>query len=51
MIFAQDKPILENQKPEDLPLDLKVELSLKCDRASIAYRQYLAELGVKLGTA
>lgn len=51
MIFAQDKPIVENQKPEDLPLDLQVELSLKCDRASIAYRQYLAELGVKLGTA
>ncbi|MED4751585.1 aromatic ring-hydroxylating dioxygenase subunit alpha [Brevibacillus choshinensis] len=51
MIFAQDKPIVENQKPEDLPLDLQVELSLKCDRASIAYRQYLAELGVTLGTA
>lgn len=51
MIFAQDKPIVENQKPEDLPLDLQVELSLKCDRASIAYRQYLSELGVKLGTA
>ncbi|MED1791302.1 aromatic ring-hydroxylating dioxygenase subunit alpha [Brevibacillus nitrificans] len=51
MIFAQDKPIVENQKPEDLPLDLQVELSLKCDRASIAYRQYLNELGVKLGTA
>lgn len=50
-IFAQDKPIVENQKPEDLPLDLQVELSLKCDRVSIAYRQYLAEMGVKLGTA
>ncbi|MFK9092143.1 Rieske 2Fe-2S domain-containing protein [Bacillus salipaludis] len=50
MIFAQDKPIVENQKPEDLPLDLQVELSLKCDRMSIAYRQYLKTLGVTLGT-
>ncbi|MDW0113317.1 aromatic ring-hydroxylating dioxygenase subunit alpha [Sporosarcina saromensis] len=50
-IFAQDKPIVENQKPEELPLDLQVELSLVCDRMSIAYRQYLKELGVKMGTA
>jgi phenylpropionate dioxygenase-like ring-hydroxylating dioxygenase large terminal subunit len=50
MIFAQDKPIVENQKPELLPLDLQVELSLKCDRMSIAYRKYLKKLGVTLGT-
>lgn len=51
LIFAQDKPIVENQKPEDLPLDLQIELSLKCDRMSIAYRQYLTESGVTHGTA
>lgn len=51
MIFIQDKPIVENQKPEELPLDLQVELSLKCDRMSIAYRQYLKRIGVTLGTA
>ncbi len=51
LIFAQDKPIVENQKPEELPLDLQVELSLVCDRMSIAYRQYLKNLGVVLGTA
>ncbi|MEH7125424.1 aromatic ring-hydroxylating dioxygenase subunit alpha [Bacillus sp. JJ1532] len=50
-IFAQDKPVVENQKPEELPLDLQVELSLICDRMSIAYRQYLKEFGVVLGTA
>ncbi|WP_397540056.1 Rieske 2Fe-2S domain-containing protein [Rummeliibacillus pycnus] len=49
MIFAQDKPIVENQKPEELPLDLQVELSLRFDRLSIAYRQYLKKLGVTLG--
>lgn len=51
IIFSQDKPIVENQKPEDLPLDLQTELSLKVDRMSIAYRKYLVELGVTLGTA
>lgn len=50
-IFAQDKPVVEHQKPEDLPLDLQMELSLKMDRMSIAYRIYLRELGVVLGTA
>ena len=49
IIFKQDKPIVENQKPEELPLDLQVELSLKFDRLSIAYRQYLKELGIALG--
>ena len=49
-IFAEDKPVVENQKPEELPLDLQVELSLVCDRMSIAYRQYLKGLGVVLGT-
>lgn len=50
-IFTQDKPIVQNQKPEELPLDLQVELSLVSDRVSIAYRQYLKELGVVFGTA
>ena len=50
-IFSQDKPVVENQKPEELPLDLQVELSLISDRVSIAYRQYLKKLGVTLGTS
>jgi len=50
IIFSEDKPIVENQKPEELPLDLQVELSLVSDRMSIAYRQYLKALGVTLGT-
>jgi phenylpropionate dioxygenase-like ring-hydroxylating dioxygenase large terminal subunit len=51
MIFAQDKPIVENQRPEELPLDLQQELSLKCDGVSIAYRRYLARRRVTFGTA
>lgn len=50
-IFSQDLPIVENQKPELLPLDLQAELHLKSDRLSIAYRKWLKELGVKVGTA
>jgi phenylpropionate dioxygenase-like ring-hydroxylating dioxygenase large terminal subunit len=49
-IFGQDIDILENQKPELLPLDLQAELHLKCDRISIAYRKYLDEAGVTMGT-
>lgn len=51
VIFAQDKPVVENQTPEDLPLDLQAELSLSCDRMSIAYRRYLKEAGIQWGTA
>ncbi|OPA74296.1 (2Fe-2S)-binding protein [Paenibacillus selenitireducens] len=51
VIFAQDKPVVENQKPEDLPLDLQAELSLACDRMSIAYRRYLKDMGLQWGTA
>ncbi|RTE09141.1 aromatic ring-hydroxylating oxygenase subunit alpha [Paenibacillus whitsoniae] len=50
-VMMQDVQILENQKPEELPLDLQAELSLKSDLLSIAYRKWLAELGVKMGTA
>jgi phenylpropionate dioxygenase-like ring-hydroxylating dioxygenase large terminal subunit len=50
-IFAQDQPILESQRPELLPLDLQAELHLRSDRAAIAYRQWLKELGVRYGVA
>jgi len=50
-IFAQDAEILVSQRPEDLPLDLAAELHLKSDRLAIAYRTWLRELGVTVGTA
>ncbi|SRR5712692_2315042 len=50
-IFAQDRPILESQRPELLPLDLQAELHLRSDRAAIAYRRWLREIGVRTGTA
>ncbi|OAS13406.1 aromatic ring-hydroxylating oxygenase subunit alpha [Paenibacillus oryzisoli] len=49
-LIEQDRIMVENQKPELLPLDLQAELHLKCDRLSIAYRKRLRELGVTFGT-
>lgn len=50
-IFAQDRPIVESQRPELLPLDLQAELHLRSDRAAIAYRQWLRQLGLRYGVA
>ncbi len=49
-VFEQDKWIIETQKPELLPLDLQMELNHKADLLSVAYRRWLKELGVTLGT-
>ena len=48
-IFAQDKPILENQYPKRLPLDPRVETPIRADQVAIAYRRWLGELGVTYG--
>lgn len=50
-IFAQDRPIVQSQRPELLPLDLQAELHLQSDRTAIAYRRWLRELGLTFGTA
>jgi phenylpropionate dioxygenase-like ring-hydroxylating dioxygenase large terminal subunit len=49
LIFAQDKPILENQHPKLLPLDPRAETPIRADRSAIAYRRWLADLGVTYG--
>ncbi|WP_168119067.1 aromatic ring-hydroxylating dioxygenase subunit alpha [Paenibacillus sp. HB172176] len=51
ILLEQDRLIVENQKPELLPLDLQAELHLRCDRLSIAYRKLLQNVGVTFGTA
>lgn len=50
-IFAQDLPIVENQRPELLPLDLQAELHLRSDQTAIAYRKWLKELGLSFGAS
>ncbi len=50
-VAGQDIPIVESQRPERLPLDLQAELHLRSDRTAIAYRRWLHELGLVIGTA
>ena len=50
-ITGQDVPIVESQRPELLPLDLQSELHLRSDRIAVAYRKWLAEIGLTYGTA
>lgn len=50
-IVAQDRLVVESQRPELLPLDLAAELHLPSDRLSIVYRRWLRELGVSFGTS
>lgn len=44
-VFQEDKEIVEQQYPEDLPIDLHDEVHIRADRSSITYRQLLAALG------
>ena len=48
-VLAQDKPILENQVPAQLPLDLDAESPTRADKTSNAYRRWLSELGMTYG--
>ncbi len=49
-VMAQDIPMVESQRPQKLPLDLQQEFHFPCDKMSIAYRQWLKQLGVQFGT-
>ena len=48
LVAEQDRVIVENQRPEELPLDLSEELHVKGpDTASIEYRRMMKALGVE----
>ena len=48
IVIAEDQGIVENQRPEELPLDLTEELHLKGpDAPALAYRRMMRELGVE----
>jgi phenylpropionate dioxygenase-like ring-hydroxylating dioxygenase large terminal subunit len=49
MIFGQDKPILENQRPRRLPLDPRAETPIRADLSGIAYRRWLRANRVTYG--
>ena len=48
-IFLQDKPVLESQSPRLLPLTPGAELHTAADKASVAYRRHLSQLGITFG--
>ena len=45
-VFGEDKDIVEEQYPEDLPIALQDEVHIARDKSSIAYRKALAALGL-----
>ncbi len=49
LIFAQDKPILENQLPKKLPLDPRTETPVRADAVSVSYRRWLRDRRVSYG--
>ncbi|GBQ13846.1 aromatic ring-hydroxylating oxygenase subunit alpha [Swaminathania salitolerans] len=51
MIFLQDRTILENHRPEAMPLDSSSEISTLSDRSSVAYRRWLRAQGVTFGAS
>lgn len=50
-VTEQDRVVVESQRPELLPLDLRQELHLRSDRMAIAYRKWLRDIGFTYGTA
>ena len=48
-VFAQDKWIVESQRPPEIPLDLSAELHIRADKFSVAYRRWISDLGINWG--
>lgn len=45
VILDQDRPVVESQRPEELPVDLSAELHIRgVDKVSLEYRRWLVEL-------
>jgi vanillate O-demethylase monooxygenase subunit len=45
-VLSEDRPFVEGQRPEELPLDLSEEFHIRSDRFSTCYRKALTELGL-----
>jgi phenylpropionate dioxygenase-like ring-hydroxylating dioxygenase large terminal subunit len=50
-VFEQDREIVESQRPEKIPLNLREELHVRCDKLAIEYRKWLKEQGLTFGAA
>ena len=48
-IYAQDKPIVESQRPRELPVGLQDELHLRVpDAAAMAYRRLMRDVATAI---
>jgi vanillate O-demethylase monooxygenase subunit len=45
-IIAEDRPVVESQRPEELPVDLSEEFHIRSDRFATAFRQAMKALGL-----
>jgi len=50
LVYSQDREIVETQRPERIPLNLREELHHRSDRLGQRYRRWLHEQGVRYGT-
>jgi phenylpropionate dioxygenase-like ring-hydroxylating dioxygenase large terminal subunit len=46
VLAEQDRPVVESQRPEELPMDLGDELHMKFDKVAVEYRKALSSLGL-----
>ena len=51
IIFRQDIPIVESQRPQRLPLDPLAERHQAADKMALNYRAWLRERGIRYGTS
>ena len=49
LVYAQDSAIVDTQRPERIPVDLRRELHHRTDMLSHAYRSWLRDIGVTYG--
>jgi phenylpropionate dioxygenase-like ring-hydroxylating dioxygenase large terminal subunit len=50
LVYSQDRDIVETQRPERIPVDLREELHHRTDRLGQQYRRWLGALGITYGT-
>ena len=49
VVIGQDRPVVESQRPEQLPFDLTAERHVRGpDKVSVEYRRWLVELAAEL---
>jgi phenylpropionate dioxygenase-like ring-hydroxylating dioxygenase large terminal subunit len=51
LVYAQDSGIVDTQRPERIPVDLRLDFHHRTDLLSVKYRAWMRDLGVTYGTA